>query len=124
VVEHGSLMGGVTVMWQIIGWVVWGIVAFLAVTFAWGCRSYAKSNQGFQWATGVQTFFLWVIAILFIYFEWNKLHILWVAPISFFSAQLFAIGGIPILSPIILLATRLFLAVILVGIEKPSADPR
>jgi hypothetical protein len=105
-------------MWQIIGWVVWGIVAFLAISFARGCRSYAKSGQGFQWASGVQTFFWWLIAIIFLIFEWNKLHILWIAPISFFSAQFLVLGSVPILSPIILFATRMFLGIILIGIEK------
>lgn len=107
-------------MWQIIGWTVWGIVAFLAVSFAWGCRSYSKSGQGFQWATGVQTFFWWVIAILFLIFEWNKLHMLWIAPTLFFSAQLLVLGRVPLLSPIILFATRMFLGIILIGVEKPE----
>jgi len=107
-------------MLQIFGWIVWGIVAFLAVSFAWGCRSYAKAGQGFQWATGVQTFFWWIIAIIFLIFKWNKLHILWVAPIAFFSAQFLVLGGVPILSPIILSATRMFLSIILIGIEKPE----
>ena len=107
-------------MWQIIGWIIWGIVAFLAISFAWGCRSYSKSRQGFQWATGVQTFFSWVIAILFLIFEWNKLHMLWIAPILFFSAQLLVLGRVPLLSPIILFATRMFLGIILIGVEKPK----
>ena len=107
-------------MWQIIGWVVWVILAFLAVSFAWGCRSYAKSGQAFQWATAVQTFFWWLIAILFLIFEWNKLHILWIAPIAFFSAQFLVLGSVPILSPIILFATRMFLGIILIGVEKPE----
>jgi hypothetical protein len=107
-------------MWQIIGWIVWGIAALLAVSFAWGCRSYSKSGQGFQWATGVQTFFLWVVVILFLIFEWNKLHILWIAPISFFSARLLVLSRVPLLSPIILFATRTFLGIILIGLEKPE----
>lgn len=107
-------------MWQIIGWAVWGMVAFFAISFASGCRSYAKSGQGFQWATGVQTFFLWLIAIIFLIFEWNKLHIIWIAPIAFFSAQFLVLGSIPILSPIILSATRMFLGIILIGIKKPE----
>jgi hypothetical protein len=107
-------------MWQIIGWVVWGIIAFLAISFAWGCRSYTKSGQGFQWATGVQTFFWWIITIIFLIFEWNKLHILWIASIAFFSAQFLAMGGVPILSPIILTATRMFLGIILIGLDNPE----
>ena len=103
-------------MWQLIGWIVWGIVAFLAISFAWGCRSYAKAEKGFQWETGVTTFFWWVIAILFLIFEWNKLHMLWIAPISFFSAGLLI--RVPLLSAIILFATRIFLEIILIGFKR------
>jgi len=95
-------------------------MAFLAISFAFGCRRYVKSRQGFQWATGVQTFFWWIIPILFLIFDWNKLHILWVAPICFFSAQFLVIGGIPILSNVVMFATKMFLGIVLFGIEKPT----
>jgi hypothetical protein len=91
----------------------------LAVSFAFGCRSYAKSGH-FQWATGVQTFFFWLIAILFLVFRWNKLHILWVTPVAFFMSLFLVLGGIPILSPLVLFATRIFLGIILIGIKKPD----
>lgn len=107
-------------MWQIIGWIIWGILAFLAFSFAFGCRSYAKSGRGFQWATGAQALFLFLTAILFLVFGWNKLHILWVAPIAFFLAQLLVLGGIPILSPLVLFFTRKFLSVVIMGIKKNS----
>ena len=45
---------------------------------------------------------------------------LWIAPIAFFSAQFLALGGVPILSPIILFATRMFLGIILIGLENPE----
>jgi DNA-directed RNA polymerase subunit RPC12/RpoP len=106
-------------MWQIIGWVFWAILVFFAVSFAYGCRTYAKLGHGFQWATAIQTFFCWLIAILFLVFGWNKLHILWVAPIAFFSAQ-FLVLGVPILTPIVLFATKMFLAIILLGVRKPD----
>jgi len=107
-------------MWQIIvGWIVWIVLAFLAVSFVFSCRVYAKSGKAFQWATGVQTLFFWIIAILFIVFGWNKLHILWVTPVAFLSSQFLVLGGIPILSPIILFATKIFLSIVLVGIKNP-----
>lgn len=105
-------------MWQIIGWIVWGIVAFLAISFAWGCRSYSKSGQGFQWATGIQTFFYWIIAISFLIFKWNKLHILWIAPILFFSARMLVLSRVPFLSPIVLFATKMFLGIIIIGVKE------
>ena len=107
-------------MWQMIGWISWGIIGFLALSFAWGCRSYVKAGHGFQQATGVQTFFWWFIFILFLIFGWNKLHILWIAPIAFFSAQYLALGNIPILSSAVLFLTKIFFHIILVGIDKPA----
>jgi len=109
-------------MWEIIGWIIWAMLAFFAASFAFGCRTYMKSGQSFQWATGIQTFFFWLIAILFLVFGWNKLHILWVTPVAFFAAQFLAIGGIPILSPIALFATRAFLSIILIGVKKPDIN--
>jgi len=107
-------------MAQIIGWTVWGMVVFLAVSFAWGHRFYSKSGQVFQCAIGIQTFFWWIIAILFLIFEWNKLHIIWIAPTLFCSAQLLVLGRVPLLSPIILFVTEIFLDIILIGVEKPE----
>ncbi len=109
-------------MWQIIGWIIWVILAFLAVSCAFGCRTDAKSGRNFQLATGVQTFFFWVIATLFLVFGWNKLHILWVTPVAYFTAQFLVFGEIPILSPIVLFATRIFLFVVLIGVEKPTLE--
>ncbi len=109
-------------MWQIIGWIIWTILAFLAISFTFGCRTYAKSGKGFQWDTGVLTFFFWIIAIFFLFFGWNKLHILWIIPTALFTAQFLVLSGIPILSPIILFATKIFLSVILIGIKKPNID--
>jgi len=108
-------------MWQIIGWIIWGLLVFFAISWAFGCRTYAKSGQGFQLATGVQTFYFWIIAFLFLVFEWNKLHILWVTPIAFFTANLLVHGGIPILSPLALFATRIFLSIILIGVKKQNS---
>jgi hypothetical protein len=108
-------------VWQVIGWILWVVVTYLAISFAVGCRKYAKIGQGFQWATGVQTFFLWSVVILFLIFDdWPKLHIIWVTPVLFFSAQYLSLGQIPILSPLILFLAKLFLNIILIGIKKPA----
>ena len=116
-------------MWQIIGWIIWGILALLALSFVFSCRVYAQSGKEFQWATGVQTFFFCIIAILFLIFEWNKLHILWITLAAFFIAPLIVLGGTPFLPArvdfpryIILFLTRMFLNVVLIGIKKPSLE--
>ena len=107
-------------MWQIIGWIIWAVLAYQAVGFAYGCRTYTKSGQGFQWATGIRTFFFWLIVILFLIFDWSKLHILWIAPIAYLAAPFLVMGRIPILSPFVLFATGIFLDLILVGVKKPK----
>ena len=105
-------------MWSVIGWIAWAVVAFLALTFAYGCRRYTAAGQGFQWATGIQTLFWLVISVVFLLTPLNKLHIIWLLPLGFFSAQFIALAGIPILSSAVLLATRMFLVVILLGVKK------
>lgn len=107
-------------MWLISGWIIWGILVFFALSFAFGCRTYMKRGQGFQMATGVQTFFFWIIAILFVLFGWNKLHILWLFPVAFFTAQFFSLRSIPLLSSVVLFFTRIFLSLILLGIKPAS----
>jgi hypothetical protein len=105
----------------IVGWIIWGLLVCVALTWTWGIRVYMKRGQGepVQFTTATQTMFLWFIVILFSIFNWNKLHILWVVPISIFLAQLLIIGGIPILSSIFQNLTKLFLKIILVDSGLP-----
>ncbi len=102
-----------------IGWIIWLIVAFLAVSWAYGMRTYAKAGQPFQRATAVQTFFLSVISLVFLLTDYSKLHILWVGPVCFLGAIFLALSGIPILSPLVMLATRVFVEIVLVGVQRP-----
>ena len=108
-------------MLKAIGWTIWVIVAFLAVSWAHGMRTYAKAGQPFQRATAVQTFFLWVIAFIFLLTDYSKLHILWVGPVCFLGASLLAVSGVPILSPLVMLATRVFVEMVLVGVQRPRS---
>lgn len=99
----------------VIGWLAWAGVVYLALAFAHGCRKYAAAGQRFHWATGVQTFSWWLISVVFLLTPLNKLHIFWLVPLAFFGAQFIALRGIPVVSPLVLLATRAFLHLILVG---------
>lgn len=105
----------------ILGWILWGIITLFAALLTWGCRSYAKSEEGFkcnfQWTNVVQTLFFLIIAILFLIFKWNKLHILWIAPLIFLSSHLFVSYNIPILSPIVIYVTKVYLSIVLLGID-------
>lgn len=74
----------------IIGWIVWAFVAFLAVTFPIAIYQKHKKNEAVQIATVVQTICFAIITIIFILSGWNKLHILWIAPLSFVIASILA----------------------------------
>lgn len=103
---------------EIISWLIWGILVWFAVSWAIGCRVYVKSGRGIQWATASQTLFLCIISILFLIFDWNKLHILWIAPISILATGLIMIGKIPILRSLLLFITNLFMKLILIGVKS------
>ncbi len=105
-------------IWRVIGWVAWAVAAYLAITFAIGCRSYAATGRGFQWATAIQTFFWWLISAVFLVTDLSKLHIMWLLPLAFFSGQFLALSRVPLLSPMVFLATRVFMALILLGIRS------
>lgn len=85
------------------------------------CRIRAK-KQGFNATAGTTTFFFLLISILFLAFDWNKLHIIWVLPITLFTIPFLITKSIPVLSPIALSATRVFLKIILVGIKPKIID--
>ena len=103
---------------SIIGWVAWTFSAYLALSFAYGCRKTVRSRSFYYpllWPTAVQTFFWWVIAIVFLFTPFNKLHILWLLPALFFGAQFLVHSRIPILTPVILFLTGIFMKLVLFG---------
>jgi len=100
---------------SIIGWVAWTFSTYLALSFAYGCRRMIRSGRSFQWATAVQTFFWWVIAVVFLFTPFNKLHILWLLPVLFFGAQFLVLSSVPLLTPAVLFLTRIFMKLVLLG---------
>jgi len=105
-------------MGAIIGWISWVFVFYLAVTFAHSCRSWKRAGKSFMWPTAVFTFFVWVIAIVFLFSGFNKLHIIWITPVSFFLSTFLVTGGVPIISPIVMMLTKIFLEIILLGAKE------
>jgi hypothetical protein len=103
----------------IMGWILWGIVVFLALAWAYGCRNVTASGQPPQWGTVVLTLFWWVIAVVFLVSGANKLHILWAAPVAFVLSFLVSPPmGIPLLSPIVLGVAQAFMAVVTLGVKQ------
>ena len=75
-------------MWQIIGWVIWSLVALLAVWGSLSWRIKAKFGENLDGESYVITPSLWIISILFLIFDWHKLHLLWIVPIAFIATPL------------------------------------
>ena len=104
-----------------IGWILWTVVVYLALSFVYGTRKYIRAGVPMQEATIVQTFFWWVIAIVFILTGWNKLHVLWIVPIAFYLGQLIGISRFPpIIAPIVLVLSRVFASIVLIGVPAPQ----
>ena len=102
-----------------IGWVLWGIVALLALGWAYGCRNAMASGEPLQCGTTVLTLFWWVVALVFLFSHANKLHILWAAPAAFVLSFLVSPPmGIPVLSPVVLGVTQAFMTVVTLGVKK------
>jgi hypothetical protein len=109
-------------MVSVLGWIVWGIEAFLALSWVHGLRTCTRHGQPVPLATAVQTFFLWVIAIAFLFVGYSKLHILWVVAVCFLMSFFLTPGGIPILSPIVIWFTGLFVEIALLGLKRPARE--
>jgi hypothetical protein len=87
---------------MILGWIVWGIVALVAIGgagfFVWQVIEAIKTPIYFWneriagWALrfllGLQVALLGTVAFLFLENAWEKLHLLWVAPICCFPMLL------------------------------------
>ena len=122
---------------QIIGWMAWVVTSYFAITFAYGCRLYARRGIGFQWATALQTMLFWVAAIVFLTAPVSKLHLIWIVPLIFTDqlvlwlirrglperAILYIPSPIRILLwvPLTKLVIFLFMQGVLLGIRTPSA---
>jgi hypothetical protein len=53
-------------MVRFLGWIVWGIYAFLALAWAYGMRTYTKKGQSVPIATAIQALFWCAIAVAFL----------------------------------------------------------
>jgi hypothetical protein len=109
-------------MVQAVGWLAWAVGVFLAVSWTIGCRKKARSSEGFSWAAGIQVLSFYAVSLVFLVFDWNKLHIVWLLPIIIFGAPFIALGGVPGLSQLVMALTRLFVPVILMGIPGRDND--
>lgn len=108
--EHGAVsnrMGGVDLGYPARG------------SFTYGCRRTVRSGHSFHRATAVEAMFWSIITVVFLVTPLNKLHILWLLPVSYVGAQFLVIAGVPALTPPILLLTEVFLKFVLAGTQTP-----
>jgi len=108
-------------MFYILGWAIWAITTLLAISWAFGIRTYAKQRKPFPITTAVQGFFLWLIAVVFLYASYSKLHILWIAPICFLASFFLTLARrVPIVTPVVLWFAGLFVEIVTLGIKRPT----
>lgn len=102
-------------MLEAVGWLLWGVTAYLAVSFAYGSRKYVRTGRGFHWATAVQTLFWWTLVVVFAFAPTSRLHLLWLLPLCYVGARFLVLAGIPIVTPVVKGVTYVFMRVVLAG---------
>ena len=108
-------------MVNVLGWILWSIDAALALSWAFDLRTYTtKRGQPVPIAMAVQAFFLWVIAVASLLIGYSNLHILWLAPTCFVASFFLTMGRIPILTPVVMWFTGLFVEIVLLGLKRPN----
>jgi len=106
---------------SVLGWIIWIIIFLLALSWTFGVRKYVSKGSGIPHATAVQLFFLWAIALVFRFFSFNKLHILWVAPLCFFASIYLTLARhVPIVTPVVLWFAGLCMEIALMGVKRPK----
>ena len=88
---------------EIVGWVVWVIVALLASIGSLAAIASVREglwpqkpritvdefdDVGCSWSIAIICLFWWVILVLFFIEDWEKLHVLWLAPVSGYVAAI------------------------------------
>lgn len=107
-----------------IGWIVWACAAFIAITFIFWSRRQARAERTFTWPTAIWALFLWVLVITFLFNpSWNKLHLSWLLPTTFLSSITLFFVGIPIITPVVIFLTNIFMQSITVGVGTPKRKP-
>lgn len=103
-------------MEKLIGWVLWLLLLLLALSWLRGVRRYVSKGESVSYYTIIQTTFLWVILLTFLFASLNKLHILWVTPLAFFGT--YVLLAIPVLGGAILSISKIFTTIMCTGVKK------
>lgn len=108
----------------IIGWILWAACLWFAFGHAWGIIKYTKEKEPFQQGTAITSFLLFLSMIIFLFAPINKLHLVWILPLVFFTPAYIVLYGnalSKILTPIywiLTLPTRLYVFALTFWIKK------
>lgn len=105
-----------------IGWIVWACAAFTAITFIFWSRRKAQTGQTYTWPTAIFGLSVWMLAIIFLFTSWDKLHLLWLLPTAFVGSSILFFTGVPIIGPFVLLLTNVFMRLLTIGIRIPNQN--
>lgn len=75
-------------MLHIFGWLLWAFVLYIAVTWSYGVVAYLRRYGGVTYASIFQAMFAWIVAVVFLVFDWNKLHLIWLIPLVWVASLL------------------------------------
>lgn len=98
-------------------WIIWIIALCFFISFLYGIRKDAKNNKPIHITLLLQTIFLLIVVILFLFSPWNKFNLLWVIPTCFISGWIigFIIMPMPIIGDILRDISLIFAYIFLVG---------
>lgn len=103
-------------------WIIF-IVYILVFNIGWiyGCRVYAKSKGGVNYATVATTMQMTIVTASFALTDLNKLHLLWITPLLILSSSLnLLLFTIPFIGHLYFAIVRIFARVItFYVIKKP-----
>lgn len=103
-------------LFGILEWVVWAISAAIAFFFVRFLRKDAKRGSKIHILQVFQTALMVCCITSFLFFSWNKFHLIWAMPACFFGAFLgFVLFPIPVIGTILNLITLAFARIIFLG---------
>ena len=71
---------------EFIGWILWIIVFYLAITWTIGVKGFLLMGLGETQINYITIILFWTVFIIFLITDISKLHIFWVAPLSYIIA--------------------------------------
>lgn len=101
----------------VLQWIIWIIALLVFISFLYSVRKDAKSNRPIHITLLLQTIFLLIVVILFVFSPWSKFHLLWVIPTCLISGWIigFIIIPIPIIGDMLRNVSLIFAYVFLAG---------